>query len=191
MELLRQIFEQQVKLRDEDWELLSKNWNIPKTLQRNEYLCDIGSIERHLYWIHEGTLKICRLLNNEEICIGFGYPNTPILSYASFVSGKPSDYYIQAITPCQLTGIQNQDFYDAIEQNTNLERAWRKITEQVLLGRIEREIDLSGVTPEERFLRLWDRSPHLFQLIPQKYIASYLRMTPETFSRIKSKVWKR
>lgn len=190
MDLLRDILHQQVPLEEGDWELLVKNWTIPKSLQRNEYLSDIGDIDRHLYWLTEGTIKICHLLDGEEICIGFGYPNTVVVSYPSFISGKAAEYYIQAISPCQLVAINHEAFYNAIEQNIRLERAWRKITEQTLLGKIEREVDLISFTPEERFLRLWKRSPHLFQLVPQKYIASYLRMTPETFSRIKSKVWK-
>jgi len=58
------------------------------------------------------------------------------------------------------------------------------MTEQALLGRIEREIDLVTYSPKERLDRLFNRSPHLFQLFPHKYIASYLRMTPETLSRM-------
>lgn len=190
MEILRQIIHQQVPILEEDWDLLMQHWTISKTLQRNEYLSDIGSIGKQLYWVVQGKLKICYLNNDEEICAGFSYPDTLVCSYPSFISEKPTDYYIQAISPCQLIGISRHHFYEAIEQNIRLERAWRKITEQALLGKIEREVDLISFNPEERFKRLWDRSPHLFQLFPQRYIASYLRMTPETFSRIKRKVWK-
>ena len=191
MDILRQTIHKQVPIQEEDWNLLIKNWTLSKTLERNELLSDIGQIERHLYWVLEGTIKICYLVDGEEICAGFCYPNTLVCSYPSFVSEKPAEYCIQAITPCRLIGISRQHFYAAIEENIKLERAWRKMTEQALLGKIEREVDLISFSPEERFVRLWERSPHLFQLVPQKYIASYLRMTPETFSRIKKKVWKR
>lgn len=191
MELLRQTLAHQVPISDLDWTRLMQYWTQEKTLQRKEYLSDIGSIGKHLYWVLEGTLKICVLNEGEEICIGFAYPNTAVCAYASFISNQPTDYYIQAITPCRLVGISRDDFYRTIEQSIPLERAWRKLTEQALLGRIEREVYLSNSNPQERFLRLWERSPHLFQLVPQRYIASYLKMSPETFSRIKNKVWKR
>ena len=55
------------------------------------------------------------------------------------------------------------------------------------LGKITRETEVLTFTPEERYERLWKRSPHLFQLVPQKYIASYLGMKPETLSRVKRK----
>lgn len=190
MEVLRQAIHQQVPIKDKDWALLTKHWTISKSLQRNELLYDIGSMGQHLYWVIQGTLKIYYLNHGEEIVAGFCYPNTLACSYPSFISNQPSEYCIQAITPCQLIGVHKKHFYEAIEQNISLERAWRKITEQVLLGKIEREMDLIIQSPEERFTRLWNRSPHLFQLVPQRYIASYLRMTPETFSRIKRKVWK-
>jgi len=53
------------------------------------------------------------------------------------------------------------------------------------LQQMERERDLLTSSPMERYLRVKDRSPQLFQEIPNKYIASYLRMTPETLSRLK------
>lgn len=55
-------------------------------------------------------------------------------------------------------------------------------------GEIEREIDILTFSPAERLNRVQERSPHLFQEIPSKYIAAYLRMTPETLSRIR-KSW--
>ena len=57
--------------------------------------------------------------------------------------------------------------------------------ESLFLDQFEREIDLLTASPEERYLRVLKRSPKVFQEVPHKYIAEYLRMTPETLSRIK------
>jgi hypothetical protein len=54
-----------------------------------------------------------------------------------------------------------------------------------VLQQMERERDILTSSPLERYKRVLERSPQLFQEIPNKYIASYLRMTPETLSRIK------
>ena len=56
-----------------------------------------------------------------------------------------------------------------------------------MVGRATREIAQLSLTAEERFDRLVKRSPKLLQLVPQKDIASYLRMTPETFSRLRAR----
>ena len=57
--------------------------------------------------------------------------------------------------------------------------------EQLILQQLEREKDILTSSPIERYKRVLKRSPQLFQEIPNKYIADYLRMTPETLSRIK------
>lgn len=55
----------------------------------------------------------------------------------------------------------------------------------LLNSMLEREIDLLTSSPFERYNRILERSPQVFQEIPLKYIASYLRMTPETLSRLR------
>ena len=59
------------------------------------------------------------------------------------------------------------------------------LIENLIVQQLEREIDILTTSPEERYNRVLKRSPKLFQQIPAKYIASYLRMTPETLSRIR------
>jgi CRP/FNR family transcriptional regulator, anaerobic regulatory protein len=58
--------------------------------------------------------------------------------------------------------------------------------ETLLTQQIEREVDLLTASPTERLSRVLKRSPNLFQEVPLKYIANYLRMTPETLSRIRN-----
>lgn len=162
---------------------LLRHWQKPRSLRRGDFLTRKGQVEQHLYYILEGTVIIFYDIEENEQVVGFGYADTLILSIPSFIRNRPSDYYIQAMGPTELLGISRTDFYRLLEQYPLLERTWRQMVEEALLGRIEREIDLLTVSPRERIQRLLNRSPHIFQLIPNKYIASYLRMTPETLSR--------
>jgi hypothetical protein len=61
-----------------------------------------------------------------------------------------------------------------------------KHLEDLVVQQLEREKDLLINAPGERFERVLTRSPKLFQEIPNKYIANYLRMSPETLSRLKN-----
>jgi CRP-like cAMP-binding protein len=72
-----------------------------------------------------------------------------------------------------------------IENNRDLTKAWNQLLVELIQQQMEREKDLLTAAPSERYKRVLERSPQLFQEIPTKYIASYLRMTPETLSRIK------
>lgn len=68
------------------------------------------------------------------------------------------------------------------EENLDL---WHQILGGLIFQQMERERDLLTSSPAERYSRVLERSPRLFQEIPNRYIASYLRMTPETLSRLK------
>ncbi|WP_179197691.1 Crp/Fnr family transcriptional regulator [Hymenobacter crusticola] len=160
-------------------------WTKAVTLKRNDFLIRAGQVEHHLYFVASGAMRIYLPDASEEICVGFAYGTSLICSFPSFVENRPSDYCIQALKKTELLAVSRADFLVLLDSNANFARFWRMELERVLVGRIEREIDLLLPEPERRLQRLLARSPHLFQLIPKKYIASYLRMTPETLSRLR------
>ena len=183
MSSLPNFLKEQLHLPSEEANALFRHWQKPRSLKRGDFLTRKGQVEQHLYYILEGTVIIFYDIEENEQVVGFGYSDTLIASFPSFIRNHPSEYYIQAMGPTELLGITRTDFYCLLEQYPRLESTWRQMMEEALLGRIEREIDLLTVSPRERIQRLLNRSQHIFQLIPHKYIASYLRMTPETLSR--------
>ncbi|MCB0548206.1 MAG: cyclic nucleotide-binding domain-containing protein, partial [Phaeodactylibacter sp.] len=168
MATLSQFLQEQLRLPDEEASALLRHWQKAKSLRRGDFLTRKGQVEQYLYYITEGTLAIFYDIDENEQVVGFGYPDTLILSIPSFIRNRPSDYYIQALGPTELRGISRTDFYRLLEQYPLLETTWRQAVEEALLGRIEREIDLLTVSPRERIQRLLNRSPHVFQLIPNK-----------------------
>lgn len=160
-------------------------WKKQVQLSRYDFLIRQGQVEQGLYLVTSGALRIYYPLPDEEICVGFAYPNTLVVSFPSFVEGKPSAYCIQALKKSELLGISKADLMQLMEARPNIKRFWYEELEKALVGKIEREVDLLLPEPEQRLQRVLQRSPHLFQHIPKKYIASYLRMSPETLSRLK------
>ena len=69
-----------------------------------------------------------------------------------------------------------------------VERWGRILNANILIGIGRRQVEVRSYTAEERFERLFNQSPHIFQLVPQKHLASYLGMTPETFSRMRKAI---
>lgn len=160
-------------------------WEKEAEVARNEYLKVKGSVDTNLYFIISGSLRIYVIDDNEEHTIRFGYQNNFIVSLDSFITEKPSDFYIQAIKRTKLKIIKKATFEKLINSKKELQNSWIKILEQLILQQLEREKDILTSSPIERYKRVLSRSPQLFQEIPNKYIADYLRMTPETLSRIK------
>lgn len=179
------IFNSKAVLTSEAEAALLFYWKHEQSFKRNEYLIERGQLETKLFFVLKGSMRIYFPHNDEEICVGFAYDHNLICSYPSFIQQKPSDYYMQVLVATDVVAIKRHDFYALFDQHPSLERAWRMLEEEALLGKIERETEMLTFTSEERYNRLMERSPHIFQIIPRKYIASYLRMTPETLSRMK------
>ncbi|OYX25017.1 MAG: Crp/Fnr family transcriptional regulator [Flavobacteriales bacterium 32-35-8] len=160
-------------------------WTKHMILKRDDYLKVSGTTDTNLYYIISGSLKISIINEYEEHIIRFGYKNNFITSLDSFITEKPSDFSIQAIKKTELKVIPKSMYIDFINQSRENKLLWDTILEQLILQQMEREKDILTTSPKERFQRVFKRSPQLFQEIPNKYIASYLRMSPETLSRLK------
>ncbi|MDO5968850.1 Crp/Fnr family transcriptional regulator [Flavivirga aquimarina] len=160
-------------------------WHKTLELKRNEYLKVKGSIDTNLYLVVTGAVRIFVLDEYEEHTIRFGYKNNLIAALDSFLSEKPSDLYIQALKQTSLKVMDKNTYMNFVSSSVENTKIWQLILENFALQQMERERDILTTSPVERYNRVLKRSPQLFQEIPNKYIASYLRMTPETLSRIK------
>lgn len=159
-------------------------WEEEKTLKRNELLHSAGSIDTNVYFITDGAVLITHNNGNEENIIRFGYKNSLLTSLDSFLTGKPSIYSIQAIKKTKLKVMSKKLFIEFINSDQENMQLWNSILSYTIVSQLDREIDILTISPSERYKRLMQRSPVLFQHIPQKYIAAYLRMAPETLSRL-------
>ncbi len=155
------------------------------TLPKNEFLVKEGVVDQQIYYIESGAVRVFLQTEFEELTIRFGYKDSFITSLSSFVNGTPSEFYIQAIRGTQLRAISKQQFQAAIDTDIRYLQLYNAILEGLVIQQLEREVDLLTASPTERLQRVLQRSPQLFQEIPSKYIASYLRMTPETLSRVR------
>lgn len=160
-------------------------WEKEITLKRNEYLKVKGTIDTNLYYVKSGSLRIFLLEEEEEQTIRFGYKNNLIAALDSFLNDQPSDFYIQALKQTTVKQLSKKEYLSFIESSSENKKIWNEILKNFVLQQMERERDILTISPLERYRRVLKRSPQLFQEIPNKYIASYLRMTPETLSRIK------
>ncbi|MGY6647893.1 Crp/Fnr family transcriptional regulator [Wenyingzhuangia sp. IMCC45574] len=160
-------------------------WEKELTLERNEYLKVQGTVDTNLYWIVNGSLRIFVIDEFEEHTIRFGYKNNLVAALDSFLNEEPSDFYIQALKKTTVKTISKESYTRLIQATDEIKKVWLQLLESFVLQQMERERDILTSSPLERYKRVLKRSPQLFQEIPDKYIASYLRMTPETLSRIK------
>ena len=160
-------------------------WDKQELLTRGQFLKIGGSTDSNLYFIEQGSVRIFIETESEEMTIRLGYENNFIAALDSFITNKPSDLSIQALKKCRLLKLSRNNFFQFLKGEERGAELWQQILEMWLVDQMERERDILTSSPHERFDRVMKRSPHVFQHIPLKYIASYLRMTPETLSRLR------
>lgn len=156
-----------------------------KSLARNEFLVNQGEINDNIYLVRSGSFRVFLLDEMEEYTIRFGYQGSIFGALDSYITGGPTDYFIQAIKESSVDILPKDKFDALLSSNQNLKEIWTRSLELLIYQQMEREKDLLIQSPLKRYNRVLKRSPELFQQIPSKYIASYLRMSPETLSRLK------
>ena len=164
--------------------ILAPFWEQEIEIKRNDFITVPGDFNSNMYFVVSGSLRVFIEDEVEEHTIRFGYQNSFITALDSFLKDVPTTFYIQAIKKCRLKVISKENYLKCINSSKENQAIWQQLLQEFVYQQIERENDLIIYSPQKRFERVFNRSPHLFQEIPQKYIASYLRMTPETLSRI-------
>ena len=157
-----------------------------KVIQKGEFLTKEGDIEKNLFFIESGAVRVFYLSEFDEHIIRFGYEGSLINSLSSFIKEQPSEFYIEAIRKTTLKVISKKELINLRNESDENLRQYIVLLESLVTQQIDREIDLLITSPNERLKRVLERSPNLFQHVPLKYIASYLRMKPETLSRIRN-----
>lgn len=153
-------------------------------LKRGEILPNSASVDTRIFYILDGAIRIFIQNSDSEQNIRFGYQDNILAFLDSFLSGNPTQFRMEALRKTRMLILEKEVFLIQLKSNPEAEKLWTKMLEGLILQQMEREIDLLTETPISRYQRVLERSPQLFQEVPHKHIANYLRMTPETLSRL-------
>ncbi len=166
-----------------DYDLLSGKLKT-KTFKKGDLIIVPGQIQKELFFVKSGVQMSCFDTDNKTHVIAFTYfPNLCAIP-ESFSLQIPSRYFLTCLTDSELEYISFEDLQKLFDQSQSVERLFRKMTEFILAGVINRHLELHALTMEERYKAFCQRSPHLLRLVPHKYIASYLGIDPTNFSRL-------
>ncbi|NYJ26288.1 Crp/Fnr family transcriptional regulator [Allomuricauda sp. ARW1Y1] len=158
-----------------------------KSFKQYDLITEAGSIERNFYLVLEGVQAIYVLNEKgEKVVLGFSYTGSPSGVFDSFVSGEPSKIFLEALKPSRLLAISKSDYLGLFKNDSSFYQWGHHFFQEVLFGRLSREVELLTLTAEQRYISFMQRCPDELKVIPQKYLASYLNMKPETFSRLRA-----
>ena len=154
-------------------------------------LVDIGEQEDYLNFVVKGLARKYFYKGNDEIITQIAKEGDLISSSVSFLSGAPSTYVVETIEPTVFVSLSKNVIEELYQTDPRWQRAGRLVITDLLIQKEHWELDCMKYTTKERFVRFVTANGDLFQRVPQKYLASYLNIQPETFSRLKHFLRKR
>lgn len=158
-----------------------------KKLARGKFLLKPGEVCGHYYFICKGVLRSYLKYGNKEITIWINPENEITTAIRSMSNNKPSDEYIQALEDCELVVIPFESMQELYEQFPEMNMVGRKLLEEYYAASEERVYIGRIPNAKSRYDHFIETRPELVNRIPLKHVASYLGITLETLSRLRSK----
>jgi CRP-like cAMP-binding protein len=156
-------------------------------LSKNEYLLTEGKICRHLFFLQQGALRGFYNLDGKEITHWFGFEKDFVTSFHSFITQEPAVENIQLVEGSVLWAISKDTLTGLYNQFHEIERLVRIAYEKYYIRLEERFVNAQFKTATERYESLLRQTPHIIERVPLGHIASYLGISQETLSRIRSR----
>lgn len=166
-------------------DFFENNW-ILKSFPKSTLITSVGAYERYFYFVLEGVQALYLIDRKGDLVIlGFSYAGDFSGVYHSYLKGQASDFFLEAMTDTQMLGLPLESYNYLMEHHPEFNLWGRIFHQNLLIGRVQREVELMTLNAKDRYDRFMARCPDALRTIPQKYLASYLNMTPETFSRVR------
>lgn len=157
-------------------------------VRKNDFLVKEGQVCQTVSFIFSGVCRMYYLQEGKEINVCFFMEDQFMTVYTSFLKQEPSKYYIQALEDTEIVSFAAESIKRSYTHSRDWERFGRKIAEYCYLEACSRTESFLFYNGEQRYLKMLEDSPYIFQRIPLYHIASYLGIERETLSRLRKKI---
>ena len=174
-----------VSLTDNEW-LQLVGFVETRTLKKNKMLLSEGQVCDSIAYICCGSLIYFKALENgNDITTDFAFEGEWVTDNYSRLNNTPSLINIKATDDCELIIIKQKDLSRIFEQIPKLEKLGRILMEQAFIKISQHSIDLQVLSARDRYLKMLQKYPAVFQQMPLYHIANYLGIAPKSLSRIR------
>lgn len=161
----------------QEWEFI--------TIKRKQLITKAGDTEKYLYFVLEGVQRCFYIgSDKQEATLIFTYPYSFSGVADSLLTQTPSNYFMETLSASKFLRTPYQRLAALIKEYPLIQSFVLQLTAMALKGVLERQIELQCFSAQEKFKTLLKRSPHVLNLIPHKYLASYLGLDATTFSKL-------
>jgi CRP-like cAMP-binding protein len=176
-----------VPLTNEELKLIDTYFEA-KDVKKKEFLLQDGETCNFIGFIVHGIIRHFHIKDGIERTCDISFENSWVTDFQSFNHNTSCIINLQAMEDTTVFFIRKESLYKLYTDCNKYETFGRLMAEQVAQRATEIAMSLSSDKPEERFQNLIQKRPDLFQRIPQKYIANFLGISPESLSRIRGRI---
>ncbi len=157
-----------------------------RQFEKKKKLVNLDEMEDYMNVVIKGLVrKYVPSSIRGEVTLQLATEGHFIQSEISFHHRVPSDVIIQTLEPTVLVSIHHERMNEALNKVPEAEALGRIIIMQMFIKKDARYFDQLNTATRARFIDYMNNHPHMLQRVPQKVLASYLNIKPETFSRLK------
>ena len=161
---------------------------VPMKFARGENVVSEGEVCVAIYYVERGLLREYYYKNNKEVTEYLAVDGNVFMCIESLFQNEPSKLIVEALEPSVVYALPKDRLEEVALHNVNIQILYRKILEESLIISQRRADLLRFESAKDRYRKLCKLNPKVIMKAPLVYIASYLQMTPETLSRVRSAV---
>ena len=159
---------------------------VPMKFAKNELILKEGEVCANIYWVGKGLVRQFYFKNNKEVTEYMAAEDTIVMSIESLFKETPSTQVIKTMEPSIVYALPKRELEAVAMKSVNIQILYRKILEESLIISQQRADVLRFESAQDRYIKFAKSSPQILLRAPLLYIASYLQMTPETLSRVRT-----
>lgn len=161
---------------------------VPMKFAKGQMILREGEISRYLYYVDKGLVRQFYFKKGKEVTDYLAVEGNIIMCLESLFKEEPSHQQVEAIEPTHIFALPKRRLEEVALHNVNIQLLYRKILEESLINSQIHADLVRFETAKDRYQKLCKLKPQVVLRSPLVYIASYLQMTPETLSRVRSSV---
>ena len=173
-----------VEISREEFDLLAPFLEL-RVFDKKTVILQQGEIDNYLNIVMKGMVRKYIISRRGEATLQLATEGHIVQSETSYHTRKPSDVILETLEATVMIAIRHDHMQEALEKVPGAEKLGRAIVTSMFIKKDMRYFEQLKMTTRERFLAYVQNHPHMMQRVPQKILASYLSIKPETFSRLK------
>lgn len=183
-----ELFTQTFAFTEEEFALLLSSFKF-KTISKKDYYLRAGELCKSKAYLNKGCARNFVLdEKGHERILFFAFEDWWLGDFDSYYSGKPGTNYIQMLEDSELLVISKENFQKAEREIPKLKQWYTSKMLSSTSASRNRIEEIKTLSAEERYLKLIEKQPHIFQRIPLQHIASYLNIEPQSLSRMRNRL---